>query len=217
MLFKRGHYPVHQIVMNTEIDGMKNIGYDNGYWRHIFHLPDKVFWCCNYLIFQIQPCFKSLCLICLSHENHLLQVLLRVSQFPPQQNPFPKQHCQCVALGAIGLLDWVKVNVFEVVSCPCTDDRIALLHLTFHTYHKLYSVEKHINRIKSQLHELHSHLTIIDWLYVHGSPYRCPLEWYFRCHGKRATRIGARFEMFNLILKLMFLRLEYTGNSFLSP
>jgi hypothetical protein len=35
--------------------------------------------------------------------------------------------------------------------------------------------------------------------------------------GRRATRMVARFEGFDLIMKFMFLSFKYTGHSFLSP
>jgi len=45
----------------------------------------------------------------------------------------------------------MQVNVFEVVSRLCTDDRITLLHLTVCTKHKLSNVEKHIERKNNRL------------------------------------------------------------------
>jgi len=54
----------------------------------------------------------------------------------------------------MGLLDSMQVNVVEVVSLPCTDDRITLPHSTIRTKHKLSSVEKRIERTKNQLEDL---------------------------------------------------------------
>jgi len=45
----------------------------------------------------------------------------------------------------------------------------------------------------------------------------CPLKWYFRGTGRRATMMLGRFEGFDQILVLMFPGLKYTGDSFLSP
>jgi len=45
----------------------------------------------------------------------------------------------------------------------------------------------------------------------------CPLEWYFGGMGRTATRMHARFKGFDLIVKLMFARLKYTGYFFLLP
>jgi hypothetical protein len=36
MLFEEGRYPVDQMLKDTEIDGIKNIGYDNGRRRDAF-------------------------------------------------------------------------------------------------------------------------------------------------------------------------------------
>jgi hypothetical protein len=43
MLFKEGRYTVHQMLQHTEIDSMKNIGYDNSRRRDAFHIPDDAF------------------------------------------------------------------------------------------------------------------------------------------------------------------------------
>ena len=40
MLFKEGLYPVHQMLKPTKIDGMKDIGYDNGHRGDPFLIPD---------------------------------------------------------------------------------------------------------------------------------------------------------------------------------
>ena len=60
----------------------------------------------------------------------------------------------CFAPRAMGLLDRVQVNVFKVVSRPCTDDRITLLHSTVRTKYILSSVEKHVERTKNKLEDL---------------------------------------------------------------
>jgi hypothetical protein len=43
MLFEEAGCPVHHMVKHTEIDGMKNIGYDNSRWRDAFHIPEDTF------------------------------------------------------------------------------------------------------------------------------------------------------------------------------
>jgi len=55
---------------------------------------------------------------------------------------------------AMGLLESMQVNVTEVVSHPCTDDRITLPHLTVPTKHKYCGVEKCIYRSKNNLENL---------------------------------------------------------------
>ena len=62
----------------------------------------------------------------------------------------------------MGLLDRVQVNVFEVVRCPCTDDRITLPHSTVRAMHKLSSVEKHVERAKNKVENLPSNFKIVD-------------------------------------------------------
>jgi len=46
--------------------------------------------------------------------------------------------------------------------------------------------------------------------------FSCPLKWDFGGMGSMQTRILARLEFIDLIIQLMFLRLKYTGDSFLS-
>jgi len=43
MLFKAGCHPVHQMLKHTEIDGMKNIGYDNRLRGYALHIPEDLF------------------------------------------------------------------------------------------------------------------------------------------------------------------------------
>jgi len=74
MLFKEGHYPDHQILQYTEIDGMKNIAYNNSYRRDTFHITLDDFQGPKCSIWQILYCFLCLHLICLSHEYLLLEV-----------------------------------------------------------------------------------------------------------------------------------------------
>jgi len=43
MLFEGGHYPVHQMLQHTHIEGMKYIGYNNNHRRDAFHIPEDCF------------------------------------------------------------------------------------------------------------------------------------------------------------------------------
>jgi len=154
MLFEEGRYPVHQMFRYTKIDGMKNIGYDNSRWRYAFHISDDAVWGSNCMNFQILSCFLSLRLIFLSCVYHLVEVWLVVSQLPWWWIPISKQSCRCFTQRAMVLLNWMEVNVFEVVSRPYTDDRITLLHPTIRTKQKLSSVKKHVVRTKNELEDL---------------------------------------------------------------
>jgi len=48
----------------------------------------------------------------------------------------------------------MEVNVFGVVRCPWTDDRITLPHPTICTKHKLFIIEKAVERMKNKLEDL---------------------------------------------------------------
>jgi len=141
ILFEGWRYPAHQMLQHSEIDGMKNIRYDIRRRRNAFHIPEGAFWGSNCSIVQILSCFPSLRLFSLSREYYLLEVQPIVSQLTGWLIPLSKRRLWCFAHRAMGLLDWVQMNVFEVVSHPCTDDRITLPHPTNHTKHKLSSVE----------------------------------------------------------------------------
>jgi len=54
----------------------------------------------------------------------------------------------------MGLLDWVQVNVFEVVSCEFRDDGTIFPQLTVRTMLELSRVEKHIKRINIKIEDL---------------------------------------------------------------
>ena len=56
MLFKKGHFLVYQMLMHTEIEGMKNFGYDNSHPGDAFHIPEDAFWGSNCSILQILSC-----------------------------------------------------------------------------------------------------------------------------------------------------------------
>jgi len=43
MLFKEECYPVNQMLQHTEVDRMKNIGYDNSRRRDAFRIPEDAF------------------------------------------------------------------------------------------------------------------------------------------------------------------------------
>jgi len=86
--------------------------------------------------------FPSLHPISLSREYQLLEVQWIVSELPQDWIPISNLQFWCVTHCAMGLLDRVQVNVSNVVSCACDDDRITLLHRTVRTIHQLSSVEK---------------------------------------------------------------------------
>ena len=43
MLFEEGCWLVHQMLRHTEIDGMKDIGYDNSHWGDAFNIGEDTF------------------------------------------------------------------------------------------------------------------------------------------------------------------------------
>jgi len=99
-------------------------------------------------------CFPCLCRIPLSRKYHGLEVYPIFSQLPWRWIPFSQRRYRCVTPRAMGLLDWMQLNVFEVFSRPCADDRITLQHPTVRTKHKLSSVEKRLDRTKNKLEDL---------------------------------------------------------------
>jgi len=149
MLFKEGQYTVYQMLKSTEIDGIRNITYNNTHRGDLYCTVDHAFVGCNHSIFQIISCFPSLNLMPLNHQYHVLEVLPMVSQLPWQWIPFSRGQCWCLPHRATALLDLVKVNVFEVVSCPCPVDRITLTYLTVCRQCNLSTVEHCIKRGKS--------------------------------------------------------------------
>jgi hypothetical protein len=80
----------------------------------------------------------------------------------------------------MGLVDRLQVNLFEVVSRPCTEDRILLPHPTVHTKHKLSIVKTHVKRTINKL-ENHAHnLFIVDLLFLHSSCFSMSFQVLFQ-------------------------------------
>jgi len=88
----------------------------------------------------------------------------------------------------MGLLGRMEVNAFEVVSRPCTDDRITLPHPTVRTKHKLSSVEKRVERMNNKLEDLSSNLSIVDVLFLHGSCFSMSFKVIFRRNGQKGNK-----------------------------
>jgi len=82
----------------------------------------------------------------------------------------------------------MQVNVFKVVSHPCTHDRITLPHPTFCTKHKLSSVEKRVERMKNTLEDLPYNLSIVDLLFFHVSCFSMSFKVIFRRNGKKGNK-----------------------------
>ena len=78
----------------------------------------------------------------------------------------------------------MQVNVFEIVSRPCTDDRITLPHPTFRTKHNLSSVEIRVERTKNKLEDLPHNLPIVDVLFHHSSCFSMAFKMIIRMNGK---------------------------------
>jgi hypothetical protein len=82
----------------------------------------------------------------------------------------------------------MQVNIFEVVSRPCTDDRITLPHPAICTKQKLYSVEKRVDRTKNKLEDLPYNLSIVDSLFLHGSCSSMSCTVIFRRKSKKGNK-----------------------------
>jgi len=162
-------YPVHQMLKPTKMGGMMNIGYNNRRRRDALDIPEDPIWGSNCSMVRILSCFMSLRLISLSHEDHLLEVYLIVSQMLQGWIAISKRWFRLITHGAMGLLDGVRVNVFKVVSCLCTDDRITLPHPTLLIKYKVSSIEKRFERTKNLPVDYPSHHSIVDLLFLHGS------------------------------------------------
>jgi len=67
------------------------------------------------------------------------------------------------------LIDHVQVNVFEVVSCPGTDDRITLPHPIICTQHMLLSLEQCVQGTRKLVKDLSENHLNVDLLFLHGS------------------------------------------------
>jgi hypothetical protein len=88
----------------------------------------------------------------------------------------------------MGLLDRMQVNVFEVVSRPCTDDRITMPHLTVSPKHKLSSVEQLVKRTKNMLEYILHNISIVDLLFLHGSCFSMSFKVIFQRNGKKGNK-----------------------------
>jgi len=185
--FKEGRYPVHQMLNHTKKGGIMNIRYDTSHWRDAFHIPDNGFWGSNYSMFQISSCFPSFCPISISHNYHLLEVLPIVSQLPSPGIPFSKWQSRCFIHWAIGLLDWVQLNVFNIVSHSCTDVRIIFLNLTVRTQHTLSSIENSVERTKYKLEHFPKNITMVDLLFLHRRCFSVFFDVIFRRNGKKCS------------------------------
>lgn len=94
----------------------------------------------------------------------------------------------------------MQVNVFEVVSYPCTDDIMEMLYATVHTKHKLSRFELCVERVKDNLEVLPWNLSILDLGILHarsvcmcfavifgrnrnkGNENACKIQWlWFKC------------------------------------
>jgi len=135
-----------------------------------------------------------------------------VSQLPRRWIPFSKRRFRCFAPRAVGLLDWIQVNVFEVVSRHGTDDRITLPHPTVRTKHKLSSVEKRVERTKNTPKDLPYNLSIVDLLFLHRSYFSMSFEVIFRNNGKK--RNNDAYKIWRLGSNR---RVDVSGNQMYSP
>jgi len=88
----------------------------------------------------------------------------------------------------------MQVNVFEVVSHPCTDDRITLPHLTVCTKHTLASVEKHVERTKNKLEDHPYNLLIVDLLFLQGRGLSMSFKVRFRRNGKKGNKDACKVQ-----------------------
>ena len=92
----------------------------------------------------------------------------------------------------MGLLNRVQVNVLEVVSRLCTDDRITMTHLTVPTKHELSSVEKRVKWAKNMLKDLPQNFSLVDLLFLHGSWSSMSSKVIFRRNEKKCNKDGCK-------------------------
>jgi len=102
--------------------------------------------------------------------------------------PFTKSLFRYIPNRLIRLLDPMQLNVFEVVSSPCTCDRMTLPHLAIRTNCRFSGVEKRTNRMNNKLKTLSSNLSIIDLLFVHSSCFSISLKVIFPRNRKNGTK-----------------------------
>jgi len=117
-----------------------------------------------------------------------------VSQLPRWWIPCSKWRFWFFAKRAMGLLDLMTVNVSEVVSRQCTDDRITLPHLTVRTKHKLSTVEKRLERTKNKLEDIPSNHSIVDLLVLHASWYSMSFKVIFQRNGKKGNKDACKIQ-----------------------
>jgi len=166
MFLDKGDYTFHQLLNHTMIDGMKNFRYANNGWGNAFCIPEDTFWGCNRLIFQQLSWFPSLCLSSVSSEYHLLEVLPIVAHLLWQWIHVSKRPVLYFTHQAMGLLDRVKVNGFEVVIRPCKDGRISLPHPTIHSKQKVSSVQNRVEITNEKVEDILWNLSIVDFLFL---------------------------------------------------
>ena len=82
----------------------------------------------------------------------------------------------------------MQVNVLEVVSRACTDDRITSLHPTIRTSHKHSSDEKHVEGTKNNLNDPSNNLSIVDLLFFHGRCFSMFFKVIIRRNGKKGNK-----------------------------
>jgi len=82
----------------------------------------------------------------------------------------------------------MQVNVFEIVSRPCTDDRITLRHPAVCTQHKPSSGETHLEWNKNKLDDLPENLSIVALVFLHGRCFSMLFEVILQIDGKKNNR-----------------------------
>lgn len=86
-----------------------------------------------------------------------------------------------------------EVNVFEVFSLPCTNDRITFAHLTVCSTNRQSRVDPYIERANNLLEDLADNLMIVDLLFLHGvclfKSFRVIFRWNWKKDIKDASNI----------------------------
>jgi len=88
----------------------------------------------------------------------------------------------------MGLLDSVRVNIFEVVSPPCTANWISLPHPTDRTKHNLSSIKKQVERTEISHEDLAKNLSIVDLMFYHESCFSMSFKVMFRSNVKKSNQ-----------------------------
>ena len=86
------------------------------------------------------------------------------------------------------------MNVVEVVSSKCTDDRIPIPPQTVCTKHFLSSVEQRLEWTKNQLKDLHYNLLTVDLLFIHGSDFCKSSQVIFHRNGKKDNKDACKIQ-----------------------